>query len=74
MVRLALEGRFSEALPLHNRLFDFTNQLFEQGNPGGVKAALAALGVMDNRLRLPLVPVSADLAQAIGQAAKNLQS
>jgi 4-hydroxy-tetrahydrodipicolinate synthase len=74
MVRHALAGRFAEALPLHNRLFDFTNRLFEQGNPGGVKAALAALGIMNNRLRLPLVPVSNDLAAHIGQEAKNLQA
>ena len=73
MVRKALAGDFAAALPLHNKLFDFTNRLFEQGNPGGVKAALAGLGVMENTLRLPLWPVSAELADKLAVEAKALQ-
>jgi 4-hydroxy-tetrahydrodipicolinate synthase len=32
--------------------------LFEQGNPTGVKAALTILGLIENNLRLPLVPAT----------------
>ena len=32
--------------------------LFDQGNPAGVKAALSSLNLCENKLRLPLTPVS----------------
>ena len=35
--------------------------LFAEGNPPGVKAALATKGVIKNYLRLPLVPVTDEL-------------
>ncbi len=35
--------------------------LFAEGNPAGVKAALTVKGVVENYLRLPLVPVSDEL-------------
>ena len=35
--------------------------LFEEGNPGGVKVALAKLGIMKPFMRLPLYPVSEEL-------------
>lgn len=39
--------------------------LFAEGNPPGVKAALAVKGVLRNNLRLPLVPVSEELYEQI---------
>ena len=39
--------------------------LFAEGNPAGVKAALAVKGVVENYLRLPLVPVSEELYDAL---------
>lgn len=56
MVRLCLEGRYSEALPIHFRFTELFNLLFVDGNPAGVKCALNALGMIENELRLPLVP------------------
>ena len=35
--------------------------LFAEGNPPGVKAALASKGVIKNYLRLPLVSVTEEL-------------
>jgi 4-hydroxy-tetrahydrodipicolinate synthase len=35
--------------------------LFAENNPAGVKAALSALGLIKNYLRLPLVPLSEKL-------------
>ena len=32
--------------------------LFVENNPAGVKAAMAELGLIENELRLPLVPLS----------------
>lgn len=56
MVRLCLEGRYQEALPIHWRFNELFNLLFVDGNPAGVKCALNALGLIENELRLPLVP------------------
>lgn len=56
MVRLCLEGRFQEALPIHWRFNELFNLLFVDGNPAGVKCTLNALGLIQNELRLPLVP------------------
>jgi 4-hydroxy-tetrahydrodipicolinate synthase len=61
MVRDARAGRLEDAQRAHYDLFTFTQLLFAEGNPGGIKAALAHLGLCENVLRLPLVPVSAEL-------------
>lgn len=34
------------------------NYLYAEGNPGGIKAVLSYRGIIQNQLRLPLVPVS----------------
>lgn len=39
--------------------------LFKEGNPGGIKAVLAQKGIIQNYLRLPLVPASKDLQEEI---------
>ncbi len=55
MVRLALQGEYSRALALHYTLLPVIKQLFADGNPAGVKAALEIKGIVKNNLRLPLV-------------------
>ena len=39
--------------------------LFAEGNPVGIKAVLAQKGIIQNYLRLPLVPASAELEKRI---------
>lgn len=56
MVRLCLEGRFQEALPIHYRFSRLYDELFVDGNPAGVKSLLHDMGLISNELRLPLVP------------------
>jgi 4-hydroxy-tetrahydrodipicolinate synthase len=58
MVRKALDKRLSKAQKIQNELLEFMDQLFVEGNPSGIKAALNILGLIENQLRLPLVPVS----------------
>lgn len=58
MVRLARANKFDEAYVYHYKLLDFIENLFVEGNPGGIKAALKELKICDNFLRLPLIPVS----------------
>lgn len=56
MVRMCLNGNFNDALPLHFQFTELFNLLFVDGNPAGVKCTLNALGMIENELRLPLVP------------------
>ena len=39
--------------------------LFKEGNPVGIKAVLAQMGIIQNYLRLPLVPASKELQEEI---------
>ncbi len=56
MTRLALQGDYANALTIHHQFTELFNLLFVDGNPAGVKAMLNAMGFIENRLRLPLVP------------------
>lgn len=56
MVRLALNGDYDSALRIHHEFTELFSLLFVDGNPAGVKAMLNAMGYIDNKLRLPLVP------------------
>ncbi|MBQ6037039.1 MAG: 4-hydroxy-tetrahydrodipicolinate synthase [Bacteroidaceae bacterium] len=56
MVRLALQGDYANALTIHHKFAELFKLLFVDGNPAGVKAMLNAMGMIKNKLRLPLVP------------------
>jgi 4-hydroxy-tetrahydrodipicolinate synthase len=56
MVRLALNGDYRSALEIHHKFTELFELLFVDGNPAGVKAMLHSLGLIENELRLPLVP------------------
>lgn len=56
MVRLALAGDYTNALEIHHSFTEIFNLLFVDGNPAGVKCMLNAMGFIENKLRLPLVP------------------
>jgi 4-hydroxy-tetrahydrodipicolinate synthase len=72
MIRLCLKGEFAAAQPAHHSLTDFTNLMFTEGNPAGVKQALKELGICGNTVRLPLVNVSNQTAQKIATELKTL--
>lgn len=56
MTRLALSGDYNNALTIHHKFTELFKLLFVDGNPAGVKAMLSMMGMIKNRLRLPLVP------------------
>jgi 4-hydroxy-tetrahydrodipicolinate synthase len=58
LLRLCLKGNWTEALQLHNRLLPLMNVNFIESSPAPVKAALAMMGMMEETLRLPLVPIT----------------
>jgi 4-hydroxy-tetrahydrodipicolinate synthase len=73
MVRDARAGTMDAAQVGHYAMLGFTQQLFAEGNPGGIKSALSHLGIIHPALRLPLWPVSPQLDAALAQSVRKLQ-
>ena len=65
MVHASMSSDLTLAKAAHYDLFNVTKMFFEEGNPGGVKVALAARGLMQETMRLPLYPVSEGLRMRI---------
>ena len=57
LIRAALDHNWDEARQLNNKLLEIHKWLYIDGNPAGVKAAMHHLGLCENELRLPLVPM-----------------
>lgn len=70
MVRFCLKGNFEKARELHYRFMDIIPLLFSEGSPGGIKAALNALKICSEQVRLPLAPVSKALQNKIAEVIK----
>jgi 4-hydroxy-tetrahydrodipicolinate synthase len=58
MVRAALKGDYPTAQFLNHQLHDIHPLLYVEGNPVGIKAAMAIKGLCDNVVRLPLAKMS----------------
>lgn len=58
MVAKAAEGDFDGADAVLKPMHDVIDSLFEEGNPTGIKSALAVKGVCRNVVRLPLAEAS----------------
>ena len=56
MVELAEAGDFAAARRMHNRLMPFMAVNFVEANPIPIKAAMAMMGLLEERYRLPMVP------------------
>lgn len=65
MINFGLKGDFKKAKDIHYKLLSFTNAIFEEGNPAGIKAALEIMQISQCYLRLPLVKVSKPLSNKI---------
>jgi 4-hydroxy-tetrahydrodipicolinate synthase len=72
--QLVHESRLHEAREIFYRLLPMISRLFEEPNPGPVKAALAMMGQMRDELRSPLQAASAEIREAIGAELKRLDS
>ena len=70
LVNLALVNKFDKARKLHYKLLTGIDLLFAEGSPAGVKAVLKQMGMCENILRLPLVPVSDATAKKIAAFVK----
>jgi 4-hydroxy-tetrahydrodipicolinate synthase len=65
MIRLVLNNNFEKARCLHYKCLQGLDILFAENNPAGVKAFLAEMGIIQNVLRLPLVPLSQQIHQGV---------
>ena len=72
MVRLALAGDYDNARSIHHKFTELFDLLFVDGNPAGVKSMLNAMGMIENKLRLPLVPTRITTYQKISQVLREL--
>ena len=70
MIRLEMRGEIESARKIHHKFTDLFNLLFVDGNPAGVKAMLHEMGMIENVLRLPLVPTRLTPMQKISECLK----
>jgi 4-hydroxy-tetrahydrodipicolinate synthase len=72
MVEIAERNDFAAARKVHARMLPLMSVNFIESNPGPVKAAMAAMGLIEETYRLPMVPPKAESKQKIVQVLKEL--
>ena len=72
MVRLALRGEYESARTIHHKFTELFKLLFVDGNPAGVKAMLSEMGMIQNQLRLPLIPTRLTTMKQISHIVRDL--
>ena len=70
MVKAYHVGKHALALKLHDKYHPLFKNLFIETNPMPVKAALAMMGMIEEELRLPLVPMQAASRAKLAEAMK----
>jgi 4-hydroxy-tetrahydrodipicolinate synthase len=73
IVEMAEKGDFASARRLHTWLLPFCQVNFVESNPIPLKAAMAAMGLLEEHYRLPLVPPSAAARDKIMRVLQNLK-
>lgn len=72
VINLAIVGKFDKARKTFYKILPGIDLLFAEGNPAGVKNVLAQMGICEQHLRLPLVPVSEPTANKIAEFMKSM--
>jgi len=65
MVNYGLQNDFGNAKKLNDQMIKGYELLFAENNPAGAKAFLFEMGMMQNIVRLPVVPLSAALHEQV---------
>lgn len=73
MIRLEFKGEYEGARKIHHKFTELYSLLFVDGNPAGVKCLLHEMGMIENVLRLPLVPTRVQTVQKISEVMKELR-
>lgn len=58
MVEAGLKGNFSKARRIHYKILELMEANFIEANPAPCKFVMKEMGLLENNLRLPLIPVS----------------
>lgn len=72
MIHHLQNGDIEAAATIHEQLKPLYSLLFTEGNPPGVKDLMASRGMIENVLRLPLVPVSKATHEQTVKAFENI--
>jgi 4-hydroxy-tetrahydrodipicolinate synthase len=72
LVEAAERGDFAAARQLHERLMPLMQINFVESSPGPVKAAMAAMGLLEEIYRLPIVPPRAESKEKIARVLREL--
>lgn len=72
LVTHSLKSNMKKARAVHEKLLPFSNAIFDEGNPTGIKAALEIMGICQNNLRLPLVKSSKQLYSKLQTIINNI--
>jgi 4-hydroxy-tetrahydrodipicolinate synthase len=67
IINLSIVGKFDKARKVFYRILPGIDLLFVEGNPAGIKCVLKHMGIGEQYVRLPLVPVSDPTAKKIAQ-------
>jgi 4-hydroxy-tetrahydrodipicolinate synthase len=68
MQEACLKGDYASALKVQDRLMPLHTNLFIETNPSPVKYAASVLGLMEDNVRLPMIPVSESTKIAVRSA------
>jgi 4-hydroxy-tetrahydrodipicolinate synthase len=72
MVEAAERGDFAGARAIHDRILPLMQINFVESSPGPVKSAMAAMGLLEEVYRLPLVPPRSESKEKINKVLKDL--
>ncbi len=72
MMRAMRDGQTEEALRLHYAMLRMNQLIFADGNPAGIKYLMSLMGLCQNVLRLPLVPVNETVEKMIEEEEKKI--
>lgn len=73
MIRLEFNGEYAAARKIHHQFTELYKLLFVDGNPAGCKALLNDMGMIENVLRLPLVPTRIETKQRMNDILKAMR-
>jgi 4-hydroxy-tetrahydrodipicolinate synthase len=73
LAQCARSGELEQARAIFYRLLPLIRLLFQEPNPGPLKAALATMGFARDELRSPMQPASAGLRDALSKELKRLE-
>ena len=74
MMNAMKERQVNEALHLHYAMLRMNQLIFADGNPAGIKCLMNKMGLCQNVLRLPLVPVNEKVEAEIIEEWKQLKN